>query len=129
MTRGNGPRIPDQALGRKHPHSLRRTSPEAVPEPGPRTMILKGTGRTYPSSGPVSGASAAKSPASGVRAAAPGSKRLALPLYPFIIALFLPWIFMIGSFALSPYRLVLLFTTIPCFIMWISGRAGRIRTP
>jgi hypothetical protein len=129
MTRDYGPRNPNQPLGRNRPQSLRRTSREAESESGPRTMILKGTGGTAPGAGTAPAVPVVKSPVTGFRAAASSSKRLALPLYPFVISLFLPWIFTIGSVALSPYRLVLLFTTIPCFLMWISGRAGQIRLP
>lgn len=56
------------------------------------------------------------------------SQKLALPVSLFLIALFIPWIFKVGSLALSPYRLVLVATFIPCLLAWLSGKAGRIRT-
>ena len=55
------------------------------------------------------------------------SQKLPLPVVLFLVALFLPWIFKVGSLALSPYRLVLVATFIPCLLAWLSGKAGRIR--
>jgi hypothetical protein len=50
-----------------------------------------------------------------------------MPVYVFFIALFIPWVFNVGGAALTVYRLVLLGLTVPCLVMWLSGRAGRIR--
>jgi hypothetical protein len=47
----------------------------------------------------------------------------------FIFTLALPMNFFIGSIRLSPYRLVLIATLIPCLIAWLSGSVGRIRSP
>lgn len=53
--------------------------------------------------------------------------RLAWPARLLLISLFLPWTWHIGPLAVSPYRLVLLTMVVPCFFLWITGRAGRIR--
>jgi hypothetical protein len=47
----------------------------------------------------------------------------------FIFTLALPVFFYVGTTRLSPYRLVLLATLIPCFVAWVSGSVGRIRLP
>ena len=44
----------------------------------------------------------------------------------FYLALICPVILDIGLFAIPPYRLVLLLATIPCLLMWISGKFGAI---
>ena len=49
------------------------------------------------------------------------------PVVLFIASIFVPWLFEIGSFALSPYRLVLIILIIPVIVMWISGKAERVR--
>lgn len=52
------------------------------------------------------------------------------PLIPiFIFSLAFPLIFYLGSLRLSPYRLVLIATFIPCLMGWLSQSAGRIRLP
>ncbi len=55
------------------------------------------------------------------------SKGLRWPVFLFLVVLFLPWIFNVGSLALSPYRLVLLGTFVPCVFAWLTGKAGRVR--
>lgn len=57
------------------------------------------------------------------------SKRLAWPVVLFIIALLVPWSVLIGPLRLSAYRVVLLATVLPCIVLWVRGRAGRIRMP
>lgn len=57
-----------------------------------------------------------------------GGKR-SLPVTLFVVSLFLPLIFNAGSLALSPFRLVLLATILPCLYKWASGGAGRLRFP
>lgn len=47
----------------------------------------------------------------------------------FLIAVTLPIIIEVGTLRLSPYRLMLLVTFVPCMILWLSGRAGRMRGP
>lgn len=49
------------------------------------------------------------------------------PVALFLIALVIPWVFYFGSLRLSVYRLVLLLMFLPCLVMWIAGKAGRIR--
>jgi len=41
----------------------------------------------------------------------------------------LPFFFYIGPTRMSPYRLVLVVTFIPCLMAWLSGSVGRIRLP
>ncbi len=47
----------------------------------------------------------------------------------FVFSLALPVIFYIGPTRLSPYRLVLVLTFIPCLMAWLSGSVGRTRLP
>jgi hypothetical protein len=47
----------------------------------------------------------------------------------FVFSLALPILIYIGPTRLSPYRLVLVATFIPCLIAWLSGRLGRTRLP
>lgn len=54
-----------------------------------------------------------------------GKRSFAVTL--FVVSLFLPLIFNAGSLALSPFRLVLLATILPCLYKWASGGAGRLR--
>ncbi|WP_161494802.1 O-antigen ligase family protein [Bradyrhizobium canariense] len=44
-----------------------------------------------------------------------------------IFLLAMPFYFYVGSTRLSPYRLVLVATLIPCLVAWLSGSVGRIR--
>jgi hypothetical protein len=67
-----------------------------------------------------------------VRAAAaqPTRSRKSSALIPiFVFSLALPFFFYIGPTRMSPYRLVLVVTFIPCLIAWLSGTLGRIRLP
>jgi hypothetical protein len=54
---------------------------------------------------------------------------LALPVKLFLVGLILPWIIPLGSLNLSAYRIVLLVAFVPCSVLWMQGRAGRIRLP
>lgn len=68
----------------------------------------------------------------GGRAAAVRSTRSpkTSPLIPiFVFALAMPIHFYLGPTRLSPYRLVLVLTFIPCLVAWLSGSGGRIRLP
>lgn len=47
----------------------------------------------------------------------------------FVFSLAMPILIYIGPIRLSPYRLVLVATFIPCLIAWLSGRMGRTRLP
>ncbi|WP_315925077.1 O-antigen ligase family protein [Mesorhizobium sp. SP-1A] len=49
---------------------------------------------------------------------------LAWPVVLFLVALFNPWTFKIGSLAMSMYRLVLVATIVPCLIYWLRGKVG-----
>ncbi len=47
----------------------------------------------------------------------------------FVFALAMPINLYLGPTRLSPYRLVLVATFIPCLVAWLSGSTGRIRLP
>ena len=47
----------------------------------------------------------------------------------FLIALVVPILLYLGPLRLSPYRLVLIVTFIPCLFAWLSGSVGRMRAP
>jgi hypothetical protein len=52
------------------------------------------------------------------------------PLIPILVfSLAFPFFFYLGPTRLSPYRLVLVVTFIPCLMAWLSGSVGRIRLP
>ncbi len=73
-----------------------------------------------------------RSLASGARrAAAPVTQsRKASPFIAiFVFSLAIPVNIYVGSVRLSPYRLLLIATFIPCLIAWLSGSVGRIRLP
>ncbi|MCA6107155.1 O-antigen ligase family protein [Bradyrhizobium cenepequi] len=54
----------------------------------------------------------------------------ASPLVPiFVFSLAVPVIFYLGPTRLSPYRLMLVITFVPCLIAWLSGSIGRTRLP
>ncbi len=67
-------------------------------------------------------------PPVGIRATIPSSAdvRLSWIVVVFLFSLIVPLILNLGPLRLSVYRLILLVTFIPCFIMWLSGRSGRI---
>jgi hypothetical protein len=75
-------------------------------------------GRSLPSAGrPVAAAQLKSSPK-------------ASPLIPiFVFSLALPVVFSLGPTTLSPYRVVLVVTFIPCLMTWLSGSVGRTRLP
>lgn len=47
----------------------------------------------------------------------------------FLLSLIVPMFFHLGPLRLSPYRLFLLVLFVPLMLMWLQGRAGRIRAP
>jgi hypothetical protein len=49
------------------------------------------------------------------------------PIYLFFLGLIIPIQIFAGPLRLTPYGIVLLCLIVPCTIMWISGRAGRVR--
>lgn len=57
-----------------------------------------------------------------------GVPRLPLPVALFLVALLLPWEFKLGAVTLTPYRFVLMATTIPCLWLWLRGSAGPVRS-
>ncbi|TKT80271.1 hypothetical protein [Aquamicrobium sp. LC103] len=65
----------------------------------------------------------------GRRARGIGSYKAALPrpVFLFFVSILFPWIIMLGPIRLSGYRMVLLATILPCLVMWLSGKVGRIR--
>jgi hypothetical protein len=58
---------------------------------------------------------------------APSEKNLPWPVVLFLVTLIIPWIIDIGPLRLSASRIVLLVMTLPCLLMWLGGKAGRIR--
>jgi hypothetical protein len=56
-----------------------------------------------------------------------GKTTINWPVALFLIALVVPWVFYFGTLRMAIYRIVLLVMILPCLVMWISGRAGRIR--
>ncbi len=58
-----------------------------------------------------------------------GGKALSILVVLFLIGLLIPWKIYIGPMRMSGYRLVLIAAILPCLVMWITGRAGRIRLP
>lgn len=71
-----------------------------------------------------------RSVAPGTAAARPVARLKQSILIPiFVFTLASPVLFYIGTVRLSPYRLVLIATFIPCLIAWMSGSVGRIRLP
>lgn len=56
-----------------------------------------------------------------------GPNSSAIPILLFLIGLVIPWIIYIGPLRMSVYRIVLLFTLVPCLMMWLTGAAGRIK--
>lgn len=47
----------------------------------------------------------------------------------FLLCVFIPWLWTIGSLLLLPYRLVLLTGFLPCMVLWLAGKAGGIHKP
>lgn len=55
-------------------------------------------------------------------------KTLPWPATLFLIALVIPWIIDIGSLRLSVDRIILIAMIIPSLVLWLTGKAGKIRT-
>ena len=55
-------------------------------------------------------------------------KKIRWPVFLFLLALVVPWVIFVGSLRMSLYRIVLLVMVLPCLGMWMTGKAGRIRT-
>ena len=55
------------------------------------------------------------------------ARRLPLPLRLFIISLVVPFFFQLGPVQMSVNRILLTLWVLPCVIMWLRGRGGRIR--
>jgi hypothetical protein len=69
-------------------------------------------------------------PSDGGRAAALARRSKISPLIPiFVFSLVVPINFHLDPLRLSPYRLVLIATFVPCLVAWLSGSTGRIRLP
>lgn len=45
----------------------------------------------------------------------------------FLGSLFIPWLWSIGPVIVSPFRLILIFSVVPCLFIWASGKAGGFR--
>jgi hypothetical protein len=52
-----------------------------------------------------------------------------ISIYLFFLGLIVPMQIYVGTLRLTPYSIVLLCLIVPCTIMWVSGRAGRILLP
>ncbi len=55
-------------------------------------------------------------------------RKLPIPAALLLLSLVFPFLVQVGPLLMSVNRLVLLVMVIPCFFMWLSGRAGPIRT-
>ncbi|MGX5734882.1 O-antigen ligase family protein [Bosea thiooxidans] len=55
------------------------------------------------------------------------ARRNSLLIPVFLVALALPFFFFIGPIKMSPYRLILVATFIPCLVAWLSGALGKVR--
>ncbi len=55
-------------------------------------------------------------------------KKTSWPVFLFLTGLVVPWVIPVGPLRMSVYRIVLLVMILPCLKLWISGKAGRIRT-
>ena len=55
------------------------------------------------------------------------SGRLALPVTLFLVTLIVPWVIYLDALRMSVYRFVLIAMLLPCLLMWIYGKAGRLR--
>lgn len=56
------------------------------------------------------------------------ARSLPWPLTIFMISLVIPFFFQLGPVLMTTNRLVLTVMILPCLVMWMSGRAGPIRT-
>ncbi|WP_426124353.1 O-antigen ligase family protein [Pararhizobium sp. PWRC1-1] len=58
----------------------------------------------------------------------PTTQRTKLPLFAsaFLVCVFIPWLWTVGSLVLTPYRVVLLVGFVPCMYLWLSGKAGKV---
>lgn len=54
-------------------------------------------------------------------------KKLPWPVTVFLIAWVIPWDVQFGPLTMSPYRAVLIVMVLPCLMMCLSGKAGRVR--
>lgn len=45
----------------------------------------------------------------------------------FLVTLFIPWLWPIGPVIISPFRLILILSIVPCLFIWVSGKAGGFR--
>jgi hypothetical protein len=50
-----------------------------------------------------------------------------LPVTLLLVSFAIPWLIPVGPLVLSVYRLFLLAMAGPCLLMWLAGRAGRVR--
>jgi hypothetical protein len=55
-------------------------------------------------------------------------KKISWPVFLFLIGLVWPCVILVGPLRMSLYRIVLLVMILPCFGMFIAGKAGRMRT-
>jgi hypothetical protein len=55
-------------------------------------------------------------------------KKTSWPIFLFLTGLVVPWVIPLGPLRMSVYRILLLVMILPSLKLWISGKAGRIRT-
>ena len=55
------------------------------------------------------------------------AQKLPWPVTLFLILLIVPWVINVGDSRLSPYRIFLVVSLLPCLVTWATGKAGRIR--
>jgi hypothetical protein len=99
-------------------------------------MLVDGIGSTMRAQVPNAGRVGSRLKASGsavsrqrkIESPRAKRKKIGLPVFLFLIALVVPWVIFIGSLRMSLYRIILLVMVLPCLGMWLSGKAGRIRT-
>lgn len=55
-------------------------------------------------------------------------KKTSWPIFLFLTGLVVPWVIPVGPLRMSVYRILLTVMILPSLNLWISGKAGRIRT-
>jgi hypothetical protein len=68
-------------------------------------------------------------PSAGSVPQAARARKLSVLIPIFIFSLATPILFYIGPIRMSPYRIVLVVTFVPCLIGWLSGSVGKVRLP
>jgi hypothetical protein len=85
----------------------------------PRRRALREAGERRPSSTRI--------PSQQAQTAEPASSKLSPFLVIFLASIFIPWLWPIGPLIISPFRLLLILSVVPCLFIWIRGKAGGFR--